>query len=89
MSERMNFFKDWSLEALMELAEQLAKEEADGHLCLMRFTGGWKAFLETPDLDAGDGRYEVLQVKCYSSLREALAALLVFRTKVRTDYEEK
>lgn len=72
-----------NLETLIGLAEMLAAEEADGHLTLMRFTTGWKVFLETPNLDTGSGREEVANVQMHGTLKEALIALLLHRGKGR------
>jgi hypothetical protein len=66
-----------NLETLMDLAEILAAEKADGHLTLMRFTTGWKAFLGTPDLDAGSGRKAVANIRMHRTMKEALLALLL------------
>jgi len=68
--------EDFDLETLISLAELLAVKEADGHLTIMRFTHGWKAFLQTPDLDTGDGRNEVANVMAFGTLKEALIYLL-------------
>ena len=70
-----------NLETLIELAEMLAAEEADGHLTLMRFTTGWKVFLKTPNLDTGSGREEVANIQMHGTLKEALIALLLYRGK--------
>lgn len=76
--------KDLNLETLIGLAEMLATEEADGHITLMRFTTGWKVFLQTPDLDAGTGREEVANVKMHSTLKDALIDLLLHGDKGRS-----
>jgi len=39
----------------VQLAEEIARERAGGHLTLLRFTTGWKVALGTPDLDSGAG----------------------------------
>lgn len=69
--------EDLNLETLIALAEMLAAEASDGHLTLMRFTTGWKAFLKTPDLDTGDGREEVAITQMHATLNEALINLLL------------
>lgn len=40
--------------ALLELVEKNADHIAGGHLSLMRFSSGWKAFYSTPALEMGD-----------------------------------
>jgi len=59
---------------LLDLAENRAIEESDGHLTIMRFTTGWKAMFGTPDLD-GNGRAEVAALPMRESLEEALQSL--------------
>jgi len=67
------------LRTLFSLAEMKALKEADGHLTIMRFTTHWKAMLDTPNLDCGDGRDQVRSLKGYESLEEALTGLIVER----------
>jgi len=40
-----------NIETLIIQAENIAKEKADGHLSILKFTTGWKIFLGTPNLD--------------------------------------
>ncbi|OQA93941.1 MAG: hypothetical protein BWY27_00007 [Bacteroidetes bacterium ADurb.Bin234] len=70
-------YENLNLETLIALAEKVAAEASDGHLTLMRFTTGWKAFLKTPNLDTGDGRKEVADIQMYATLKEALINLLL------------
>ncbi len=69
--------EDLDIETLLGLVEVLASQKADGHITVMRFTTEWKATLGTPNLDTGEGREEVANLKSYSSLRKALVGLLV------------
>jgi hypothetical protein len=59
---------------LLADAEDLARDERDGHLTIMRFTTGWKVMLDTPDLN-GNGRAEVSALPSFESLEEALQSL--------------
>lgn len=68
---------EMNLDTLLGLAEILANQKADGHITLMRFTTGWKAIIGTPNLDTGEGRAEIANLKSHSSLREALVDLLI------------
>ena len=45
-----------NIETLIKQAENIAKEKADGHLSMLKFTTGWKIFLGTPNLDIGEER---------------------------------
>lgn len=71
--------EEFDLETLIGLAEELAVEEAGGHLSLTRFTTGWKVFLRTPDLDTGAGREEVAGMQSCETLKEAPVNLLLRR----------
>jgi hypothetical protein len=62
--------------SLISQAEQLAIEEADGHLTIMRFTTGWKCALGTPDLRGGDGSSEISQLQNFETLTDALSHLI-------------
>ena len=62
---------------LMDVVEERARRQNDGHLTLLRFTTGWKAMFGTPDLDTGAGRTQVNALVMYPTLLEALLALLV------------
>ena len=52
--------------------ENMACEENDGHLTIMRFTTGWKVFLGTPDLDVGGDRELVYDIPEEMTFEEAL-----------------
>jgi len=70
-------YENFNLESLVGLVEMLAVTKEDGHLSLMRFTTGWKAFLGTPDLDGGGGRGKVWDIEMHETLKEALISLLI------------
>ena len=66
--------------------EELAKEEADGHLTIMRFTTGWKVMLGTPEMTIelsptlecdiiGGGYAQVGGLKTFESLEEAIQSV--------------
>lgn len=65
-----------SLEELLPLLEDLASRQCDGHLTLMKFTGGWKVFLGTPLIDGGEGRDQLSSEIRYNSLRDGIISLL-------------
>jgi hypothetical protein len=68
--------QDQSIGDLLRRAQELAREQYDGHLTMLRFTGGWKVMLGTPDLRSGDGSGEVSRLRSFGSLEEALSDLL-------------
>jgi hypothetical protein len=62
---------------LIAQAEDLARQRADGHLVLFRFTTGWKVVLGTPELAAFSAdRYAVSALEGFPSLDIALRAFL-------------
>jgi hypothetical protein len=65
-----------SNDKLLVLVEELAIKKKDGHVSIMRFTGGWKVFLGTPDLRSGDGDEQVAGQKVHKELRNGLIYLL-------------
>lgn len=73
---------DLTLAALVDAAESMARERADGHLTLLRFTSGWKAALSTPDLDTGAGREQIWVLPSFPRLKLALQWLLANPTWV-------
>jgi len=68
---------EMNVNTLLGLAEMLAIQKEDGHITLMRFTTGWKVVLGTPNLDTGEGRVEIANLKSHSSLREALVEFFI------------
>lgn len=64
--------KNWEL---LREAERLAEQHQDGHLTIMRFTGGWKVMFSTPVLDLYRGRPEVERLVQHETLEDALAEL--------------
>ena len=69
-----------NLQTLLEKAELLAKETTDGHLSILKFTTGYKIFLGTPNLDIGEEREKINQMKSFVYLDKALDNLL--KTKI-------
>ena len=65
---------------VLKLAEKVAAERYGGHLTIMRFTTGWKAAFQTPNLDTGEGREDVWKLKSFSTLEEALNDAIVHNT---------
>ena len=72
-------YEQMTTEELMGAVESIAKNYFDGHLTLMKFTTHWKAAWGTPDLDSGDGRFQLTKLNPYPSLRDALIGLLQSR----------
>ena len=61
----------------LQYAEAWAKKYHDGHLSLLRFTTGWKAFFHTQDTSPySEGYKEIWDTKTASSLEEACFDLL-------------
>ena len=70
---------------LLEHAERLAVQQADGHVTIMRFTTGWKVMLGTPEMTAeftgenfeitGGGYGDVQKITAFKSLQEALESI--------------
>jgi len=57
---------------LINEAEKLAKKTSDGHISMLKFTTGWKVFLGTPNLDTGEERESINEMKSFSTLEQAL-----------------
>lgn len=53
MSKKFKKYPDLTADQLLEMAEDTACEKSDGHFTLMRFTTGWKAMFQTPDIVSG------------------------------------
>lgn len=53
MSRKFEKYPDMTADQLLEMVEDLACEKSDGHFTLMRFTTGWKAMFQTPDVVSG------------------------------------
>ena len=62
---------------LAQLAEEIVRRRAGGHLTLLRFSSGWKVAVGTPDLDSWAGRHEVAALPTYPTLEAALEALVI------------
>ena len=62
---------------LAQLAEEIARRRAGGHLTLLRFSSGWKVAVGTPDLDSGAGRHEMAALPTHPTLEAALEALVI------------
>ena len=71
-----------SLEKLIREAEILAKKEADGHLSILKFTTGYKAFLGTPNLDIGEEREKISKIQSFDTLEKTLKYLLENKTSI-------
>ena len=69
-----------SLEKLIREAEILAKEESDGHLSILKFTTGYKAFLGTPNI--GEEREKISKIQSFDTLEKTLKYLLENKTSI-------
>ena len=65
-----------NIETLIKQAENIAKEKADGHLSMLKFTTEWKIFLGTPNLDIGEERERISELEAFPTLAEALASFV-------------
>lgn len=70
------------LQSLVNDLENLANEMTDGHITILKFTTGWKAALGTPNLDIGDGRDKISNLKNHSSFKEAVKDLIANKTSL-------
>ncbi len=57
---------------ILEQFDEIARKEFDGHYCIFRFSGGFKAGFGTLDMDSGDGRGHLRAMKPFKTLPEAL-----------------
>ena len=70
------------LNTLIQIVEELAKNEADGHVSMLKFTTGWKVFFGTPNLDIGEEREQVAKLQAFETLSQALEHLIINKTKI-------
>jgi hypothetical protein len=70
--------RSWEL----PLAEYYARERHDGHLTILRFTTGWKAVFDTPDIEDEDRGY-IFAMRTAPTPEEACRDLL-FRERLLT-----
>lgn len=70
------------LGTLIQIVEEMAKNEADGHVSMLKFTTGWKVFFGTPNLDIGEEREHVANLQSFESLERALQNLIINKTKL-------
>ena len=77
--ERMgDIMVDQDLLFLLETFEKIADQDFDGHLTIMKFTGGWKATFGTPSFSIL-GRTEVEPLQRCNNLKDCLDDLLNVR----------
>ena len=76
---RIEWLEALKIAALLGLVEEEAGERYDGHVTILRFSGGWKAAFGTPCLDSPLGREAVARLVAYPTLRKALVRLLAER----------
>lgn len=74
--------KNSDVGALVKEVEEMAKNEADGHVSMLKFTTGWKVFFGTPNLDVGEEREKIGKLQSFESLEEALQDLIVSKKNV-------
>jgi hypothetical protein len=73
--ERRDIMVGQDLLFLLEKVEKIADQDFDGHLTIMKFTGGWKAMFGTPSLSI-PGRTEVEPLQRCNDLEDCLDDLL-------------
>jgi hypothetical protein len=61
---------------LLRQAENVAEQEHEGQLTLMRVNTGWKAMYGSPDYETEEGRKRVQALKTFKTLYEALVTLV-------------
>jgi len=64
-----------STKKLLHAAEALARIHHDGHFTIMRFSTGWKAVWDTPNIQQDDREY-IAQLKTNDTIQGALLDLL-------------
>ena len=74
--------KSSDLSTLIQVVEEMAKNEADGHVSMLKFTTGWKVFFGTPNLDIGGERKHVANLLSFETLEQALQDLIINKTKL-------
>ena len=67
------------LTTIFNLVMGIARQHHDGHFTLLSFTTGFKCAFGTPNLDTGEGRSQVLELKTHKTLEEALVDALLNR----------
>jgi len=73
--------KSLDLGTLIQTVEEMAKNEADGHVSMLKFTTGWKVFFGSPNLDIGKEREYVANLQSFESLEQALEDLIINKTR--------
>lgn len=68
------------LNILMDLCSDVAIRNFGGHLTIMRFTTGWKAWFGTPSFDPEEMRAGIAGLPSYPALEWALRSLLINRS---------
>lgn len=71
-----------NLHTLMVELEKIAKEEADGHITILKFTTGWKAAFGTPNFDIGEERDKVAKLTSHPTYESAVKDLIKNRTNL-------
>ena len=61
----------------IRMAEKLARQNYDGHLSILKFTGGWKVLFGTPNVDNGEGREQIRSLPIYPSLEAGLKTIVI------------
>jgi hypothetical protein len=60
----------------LDLVIRHAREFHDGHFYILSFTTGYKGGFETPDLDSGAGRNDILNLPAFESIDALLDHML-------------
>jgi len=82
MKEKQSAF-EYALEKLnnadlLQTIVEFANQEHDGHFAILSFTTGYKVAFGTPDLDGGYGREQVMGLKGFKTLRDAMIHAILY-----------
>ena len=69
-----------SVEELLDVVADFAKQEHDGHFAILSFTTGYKVAFGTPDLDGGHGRDDVLNLKGCENIKDAMIHAILYQS---------
>jgi len=68
---------------LIKQVEEVARTRTDGHITLMKFTNGWKAFYGTPDISENRGWIQTIPTS--DTAHDAIKALIEDPIDVQDD----
>ena len=74
--------KSLDLNTMVHIVEEMAKQQTDGHISILKFTTGWKAFFGTTNLDIGGDRERIARMPAFETLEGALQNLIINKIKI-------